>query len=49
MSLKRFTTDAISLLLAVLIAVLIITPSIPVKASVTLLTVPACQMILYPD
>jgi Glycosyl hydrolases family 16 len=35
MSLKQFTTDATSLLLAILVAVLIITPSIPVRASVT--------------
>ena len=35
MGLKRFTTDATSLLLAIFVAVLIITPSIPVRASVT--------------
>ena len=35
MSLKRFTTYASSLLLAILVAVLIITPAIPVRASVT--------------
>jgi hypothetical protein len=35
MSLKWFTTDATSLLLAVLVAALIITPSVPVRASVT--------------
>jgi hypothetical protein len=35
MSLKRFTTDATSLLLAILVTVLIIAPSIPVRASVT--------------
>jgi hypothetical protein len=35
MSLKRFTTAATSLLLAILVAVLILTPAIPVRASVT--------------
>ena len=35
MSLKRFTTHATSLLLAILVAVLIITSAIPVRASVT--------------
>jgi len=35
MRLKRFTTDATSLLLAALVAALIITPSSPVRASVT--------------